>query len=213
METKYQRWYDGLIARARGRIIPVCYTELHHVVPASFGGSDHPDNLVRLTYREHFIAHWLLTKTSTGGSLRKMQRALFAMTFTNKGERLIAGWQFEVAKRAIRDLELDPEAERISRLRLKEARAAELDGILARKKLADQIKFDAIAAMREHSEREAARLDSKKDRSLMWEMANSWAFSAGKINRKPAPAFRPGKPRKRNRYVGPRARLRDSFQT
>jgi hypothetical protein len=113
LSTKYQRWYSALIERARFRKIPSCYTEIHHIVPRSIGGDDSPDNLAQLTYREHFIAHWILTKITTGGALRKMQRALFAMTLKCSGERVTTGWQFEAAKRAVRDLELDPEAERL----------------------------------------------------------------------------------------------------
>lgn len=38
------------------------YGERHHIVPRSEGGSDDSDNLVRLTAREHYIAHLLLAK-------------------------------------------------------------------------------------------------------------------------------------------------------
>ena len=38
------------------------YTEKHHIIPRSLGGSDSADNLVRLTAREHFLCHWLLVK-------------------------------------------------------------------------------------------------------------------------------------------------------
>ena len=40
-----------------------------------------------------------------------MQRAMFAMTMQRCGNRIISGWQFEAAKRAVRDLELDPIAQ------------------------------------------------------------------------------------------------------
>lgn len=125
---KYQRWYDALMDRARAREIPACYTEQHHIVPRSIGGTDLPVNLVRLTYREHFIAHWLLTKFSVGANLRKMQRALFAMTMPTHGRRIVAGWQFAIAKTAIRDLELDPEAERLWYERWQEKRADYIPG-------------------------------------------------------------------------------------
>lgn len=39
------------------------YTEKHHIIPRSMGGSDHSDNLILLTGREHFIAHVLLWKS------------------------------------------------------------------------------------------------------------------------------------------------------
>lgn len=133
---KYHRWYDQLIDRARSREIPSCYTEVHHIVPRSLGGSDAPENLVRLTYREHFIAHWLLTKLQRGGNLRKMQRALWAMTL-QRGQRIVSGWQFDAAKRVIRDLELDPEAERLwyERYATKRAEVIARIGVPVRKRL------------------------------------------------------------------------------
>jgi hypothetical protein len=36
--------------------------EIHHIVPKCIGGCDSDFNLVKLTYREHFIAHKLLCK-------------------------------------------------------------------------------------------------------------------------------------------------------
>ena len=44
------------------------YTEQHHIVPKSFGGSNSRTNLVRLTAREHFLCHYLLCKISQHGS-------------------------------------------------------------------------------------------------------------------------------------------------
>lgn len=36
------------------------YYERHHIVMKSMGGEDSEENIVYLTAREHFIAHWLL---------------------------------------------------------------------------------------------------------------------------------------------------------
>jgi hypothetical protein len=129
--TKYDCWYDQIITAAQRREIPRCYSELHHIKPRSLGGGDDTSNLVRLTYREHFLVHWLLTKTTSGGALRKMQRALFAMTLKGTGERITAGWQFEAAKRAVRDLELDPELEAVWRTRFEAAKAARIEAFKA----------------------------------------------------------------------------------
>lgn len=38
------------------------YSEKHHIIPRCLGGSDDKSNLVVLTAREHFLAHYLLTK-------------------------------------------------------------------------------------------------------------------------------------------------------
>lgn len=109
--SKHRYWYNQIIEAARCRDIPTCYTEVHHIKPRSMGGGNEPENLVRLTYREHFLVHWLLTRFCIGGDLRRMQRALFAMSLQKDGRRIVAGWQFDLAKRAIRDLELDPALE------------------------------------------------------------------------------------------------------
>ena len=49
------------------------YYERHHIIPRCCGGTNEEDNLILLTAREHFLAHYLLTKlyknTSFSGSL------------------------------------------------------------------------------------------------------------------------------------------------
>lgn len=57
-----------LIEKAKNRTLPKeTYTECHHIIPRSLGGSDDKDNLVRLTAREHYIAHLLLWKMKLPG--------------------------------------------------------------------------------------------------------------------------------------------------
>lgn len=36
------------------------YTETHHIIPRCLHGSDNKENLIKLTLREHYLAHWLL---------------------------------------------------------------------------------------------------------------------------------------------------------
>ena len=57
----YRNHYDRLIERARDRVVDG-YSERHHIVPRCMGGGDEPENLVRLTPEEHFVAHQLLVK-------------------------------------------------------------------------------------------------------------------------------------------------------
>lgn len=57
-------------------------TEKHHIVPRSFGGDNSKANLVRLTPKEHFIAHLLLVKifqNKDGPEYRKMLYAFNLM--------------------------------------------------------------------------------------------------------------------------------------
>lgn len=57
----YQAIYNSLIERGRNRLLDG-YSERHHIIPRCMGGNNNPENLVKLTAREHFLAHRLLTK-------------------------------------------------------------------------------------------------------------------------------------------------------
>ena len=72
----YAATYNALMQRARGREI-VGYTEKHHVLPRCMGGTNNSENIVRLTAREHFLAHRLLTRIYP--TVRGVWYALIAM--------------------------------------------------------------------------------------------------------------------------------------
>jgi len=99
--VKYSRWYYNLIVKARARTLSKeTYTEKHHVIPKSFGGTDKKDNLVRLTAREHFIAHAILWKMRFEGvGNMKMVHAFNAMCIMkpteNQPEKKINNRLFE----------------------------------------------------------------------------------------------------------------------
>jgi hypothetical protein len=57
----YKLHYNKLVNRGKERFIDG-YTEMHHIIPRCMGGTDLPDNLVKLTAREHFVAHLLLLR-------------------------------------------------------------------------------------------------------------------------------------------------------
>jgi hypothetical protein len=84
--NKYEKWYEQIIENAkRAR---ECYTESHHIIPKSVGGTDDPENLVNLTAREHFVCHWLLTKIHVDGEEHwKMLNALRIMKAENKNQQ------------------------------------------------------------------------------------------------------------------------------
>lgn len=58
----YQKHYNALISKAQHRSKPDQYCERHHIVPRCLGGDNSKDNIVWLTYKEHFLAHLLLHK-------------------------------------------------------------------------------------------------------------------------------------------------------
>lgn len=59
----YEKIYKDLIERGVNRICDInIYYEKHHIIPKCINGTNDNSNLVKLTYREHFLAHWLLHK-------------------------------------------------------------------------------------------------------------------------------------------------------
>jgi hypothetical protein len=82
INNKYTTWYNSLIQKAKNRTING-YTENHHIIPASLGGTNDKDNLVQLTAREHFTCHLLLTKMTTGNDFYKMSYALHMLSNAN----------------------------------------------------------------------------------------------------------------------------------
>jgi hypothetical protein len=108
--NKYKRWYDQLIERARDRQLDEYY-ERHHVLPRAMGGGNERTNLVRLTYREHFLAHWLLVKFTIGHDKLKMRHALSRMTHRkHTSNAIISGWQYDLARKSNREAMQTPEA-------------------------------------------------------------------------------------------------------
>ena len=84
--NKYSKLYYKITSNARQRITEG-YTELHHIIPQSMGGSNDKENLVELTAREHFICHWLLVKMTEGDDRSKMLYALKGMKAENKHQQ------------------------------------------------------------------------------------------------------------------------------
>ena len=62
----FKKTYDNLIKKASSRGLDKkklsYYTEKHHIIPRCRGGNNENNNLVLLTFREHVIAHMLLSR-------------------------------------------------------------------------------------------------------------------------------------------------------
>jgi len=104
IKNKYYRWYYQIIDSARKRSRPDGYYEKHHIIPRCMGGNNEWWNIVNLTYREHYLAHWLLTKITEGEILKKMNYALVRMGQCNPRQiREISSRWYERSKQAARD--------------------------------------------------------------------------------------------------------------
>ena len=80
-QTKYTKWYFSIIDKRKSEQDPTG-KELHHIIPRKLGGNNKKENLVYLTYKEHFIVHHLLTKMVNGLDKKYMFHALNLMAHT-----------------------------------------------------------------------------------------------------------------------------------
>ncbi len=94
----YKKHYNLLIKKAQKRITPECYCESHHIVPRSMGGPNSKDNLVKLTGREHFIAHVFLAKIFSDHA--GMAIAVIRMKHDRREGRIINSKKYEWIKKA-----------------------------------------------------------------------------------------------------------------
>jgi hypothetical protein len=70
--------YVKTLDRKKGKGI---YYESHHIIPKSMGGDNSNDNLVLLTAREHYLAHYLLYKIYNNSKM------IFAFWFINNDRK------------------------------------------------------------------------------------------------------------------------------
>lgn len=85
--NKYYFWYYNIITKALKRKNNLVYTEKHHIIPKSLGGSNKKENLVHLTAREHFICHWLLLKFTENSNKSKMVWAFKCLSMSTKTQK------------------------------------------------------------------------------------------------------------------------------
>ena len=78
----YKHIYDSIVARGQTQVLPG-YGEKHHIVPRCMGGMNTKENIVRLTAREHYVAHLCLCRLTTGSDHYKMSLAI--MRFKKRG--------------------------------------------------------------------------------------------------------------------------------
>lgn len=91
LQNKYTRCYFA-ITSYRKQNPATGYTENHHIHPESLGGSNKKDNMVRLTAREHYVCHLLLTKMLVGEPKKRMCYAFRSMHRKKDGmERYMPG--------------------------------------------------------------------------------------------------------------------------
>ena len=101
----YQRIYDSLV-KSRINTPAAGYSEYHHIIPRCIGGCDEGNNLVRLTAREHLIAHMLLVRIHPNN--KKLKYALWACSWLGpkvNGRKLTAR-QYQAAREAFAEAQI-----------------------------------------------------------------------------------------------------------
>ena len=94
----YKKIYDQICQRGKSTRDLKGYCEKHHILPRCMGGKNEEDNLTTLTFREHYIAHLLLTKIHK--EHRGVNYAFLCMLRKQPtGERLLTSRMIDVIKR------------------------------------------------------------------------------------------------------------------
>jgi hypothetical protein len=95
----YIKVYNNLIQKRRDFPLDLnTYGENHHILPRCLGGNDDQSNIIRLSFREHFLAHHLLWKHYRTS---KLAHAFFSMLrYSSNQERKISSIQYSIAKKA-----------------------------------------------------------------------------------------------------------------
>ena len=98
----YIKIYNGIIKNSYLRINDG-YCENHHIIPKCMNGNNSKDNLVRLTYREHFLCHWLLCKIYPENY--KLKSSFFKMLENTKTKkRFVSSKEYNNVKRLLKDV-------------------------------------------------------------------------------------------------------------
>jgi ATPase subunit of ABC transporter with duplicated ATPase domains len=116
-QNKYSKWYFNIIKK-RKILSFEGYAEIHHILPKSLGGTNEAENLVKLTAREHFICHLLLTKIVNGHDTYLMLSAVSWMVRTTdtRKNRYIprASILYEFARNSYEKIRQDKTKKKIS---------------------------------------------------------------------------------------------------
>jgi hypothetical protein len=102
----WHRYLKFLDSRSMREIPVGSYTEVHHKIPKCVGGLDNYDNLIKLTVREHYVAHYLLSKVGLGQHFHKLRKAFAMMAVYSKSNNtrsFLTSREVEIAKKVGRE--------------------------------------------------------------------------------------------------------------
>lgn len=96
-QNKYKNLYFSIIENAKNKIY-AGYTENHHIIPKCLGGSDEKENIVKLSAREHFICHLLLTKISDDDRIKYSAMCMRLSNPRQQRNYKINSWVYSMLK-------------------------------------------------------------------------------------------------------------------
>lgn len=97
----YTHIYNKLINK-RLACTPVGYSEVHHIIPKCLGGTNNVNNLVRLTAREHYVAHKLLCRVYPHN--KKLKIALWRFITGNSKQQNISSKDYQAIKKKLKPI-------------------------------------------------------------------------------------------------------------
>ena len=125
LDNKYRRWYIALVdgSPLKNPNTPYDQPEVHHPIPRCIGGPNYWWNRRYLHFNHHFLAHWLLTKFTTGSDRNQMYKAFCILLTDNKNlHRVGKDWQYRLAAKLSRLIEVSDESkERAERTKMENA--------------------------------------------------------------------------------------------
>ncbi|MGD9679025.1 MAG: HNH endonuclease signature motif containing protein [Vulcanibacillus sp.] len=89
-----ERYKKFILSRKEKIFKTKCGLNRHHILPKKMGGVDNKENLIVLTYREHFIAHLILFYCK----YKPMCFAFIRMCNTKDGQNFINSIQYEAVR-------------------------------------------------------------------------------------------------------------------
>lgn len=98
LPNKYSKLYYKIINYYKENLSVDDYSERHHIIPKSIGGSHDKSNIVVLPAKAHFICHHLLTKMTVEQDKIKMFHAFWRMIHSPQHSQPITAKVYQVIK-------------------------------------------------------------------------------------------------------------------
>lgn len=136
----YKRIYSAIIKNRLSNPLPESeYGQKHHILPKSLypDKKNDPKNIVKLSYREHYVCHWLLTKIYP---CKEMTYAFYLMNcYQNK--MYINSHAFQMSRKAFNEINRGKRLSDETKTKMSEAKKGKHLSEETKKKLSEASKW------------------------------------------------------------------------